>query len=131
MAWPRLGFAAWFGAGLWFGAFGAPALFSRLGTAGAAAPLAALFPSIFAFGLGAGGAALLGALATLRRRRGVLRLVLALVVTLAAVVELAVILPHLQSAPPGSAAFARGHVASVTIAFIGWLGSGIALIVEP
>jgi hypothetical protein len=127
MLWRRLervGFGAWFGAGLWFGGFGAQALFRRLGAGGAAAPLAALFPTFFAFGAASGLAALLGALA--RRGRGG-RVGAAGLQTVTSLVNLLVVDPLVHAATPGSRAFAAGHLTSVLLALAGWLGAAWGL----
>jgi hypothetical protein len=123
----RLGFAAWFGAGLWFGAFGARSLFQALG-GGVGAALAALFPSIFAFGVGAGLAALVATLGDRGGRRRTLRLWLAALLAASALTERLVLLRLVASAAPGSSGFAAAHLVSVLVALAGWAAALAGLV---
>lgn len=128
-AWPlRVGFGAWFGAGAWFGLFGAGALFAKLGDAGAAAPLAALFPTLFWFGVGSGVLALGGALIAGRVARWRLRLAAAGVITVGALCLALVLNGWVQRSIPGSPAFAMAHGVTVGVASVTWLAALIGLL---
>lgn len=123
----RLGFAGWFGAGLWFGAFGAQALFRALG-ARVGTALAALFPSIFTFGVAAGLVALIGTLGDRRGRNRRSRLWMAVLVIATALADLLVIDRWVAAMPPGSPAFATAHLVSVLVALLGWFAAVVGLI---
>lgn len=123
----RCGFAAWFGAGLWFGAFGAQALFRALG-AQIGVALAALFPSIFAFGVVAGVAAGIGSLADVSGQRRRLRFGMAGLMTATALADLLVIDGWVAAAPVGSPAFAAAHLVSVLVALCGWCAASVGLL---
>ena len=123
----RLGFAAWFGAAIWFSAFGTSALFGGLGLAGAAGPLDLLFASLFWFCAGCGCVALVGAVATRARPRGGLRIAMAAVVLAAGLCLSLVIEPWFGRTAGNPASFAAAHTTSFVLALLAWLASGVGL----
>jgi hypothetical protein len=126
----RLGFAGWFGAAIWFSAFGTSALFGHLGAPAAAAPLEVLFASLFAFCVGCGALALVGALGSRGAPRAGLRLALAAVVLLGGLTLSLVVEPWFGRAAGNGAAFAAAHTTSFVLALLAWLASAGGLLAE-
>lgn len=125
----RLGFAGWFGAAIWFSAFGTSTLFGNLGPAGASASLDVLFASLFWFCAACGAVALAGALGTRSRRLGGLRIAMAAVVLAGGLALSLAVEPwflHTQTA----AAFSAAHTTSFVVTLIAWLASGVGLAAE-
>ncbi|HVB10443.1 MAG TPA: DUF4149 domain-containing protein [Bacillota bacterium] len=118
----RLGFAGWFGAAIWFSAFGTSALFGQLGVAGAAAALDVLFASLFWFCVGCGALATVGALGS----RSPLRIALAALVLAAGLFLSLVVEPWF--AQPGM--FAAAHTTSFAVAVVAWLAAAAGLIAQ-
>jgi hypothetical protein len=112
----RLGFAGWFGAGAWFGLFGAPAALRH----GFAAALAVLFPPLFWYGVGCGVAALVGTVTPSRDGRRAVRAALAAAVLAGALAEAAVLDPLVHRAAAGAGNFSAAHTASLAIALVSW-----------
>jgi hypothetical protein len=125
----RLGFAGWFGAALWFSAFGTSTLFAHLGPGGAAAPLDLLFASLFAFCIGCGAVAVVGALGSRSAPRPWLRLVLAAVV-LACGLALTLVVEPWFGRVSSSADFAAAHTTSFVLALAAWLAAAAGLLAK-
>lgn len=133
LALERLGLAAWFGASLWFSAFGTTALFGGLGAAGAAASLGVLFRSLFWFAAGSGAVALAGSLGQAlgprpRAPTAGLRLAMSATVLAAGLVLSLAIEPAFTQSGVRGPTFDQLHATSVVVAFLGWVASGVGLV---
>jgi len=110
--------------GTWFGFLATPAIFAS----GLTSALAVLFPPLFWYGVGCGGAALVGALGSPREGRRGLRLLLGAIVTAGALAEAVVVDPlvrRLEGAGPG---FGAAHTLSVVVALITWAAAIVGLL---